>query len=470
MAFRGADKASRRRRRTFLLWQGIWLLAAVIQMFNAELLLVGFASAFGMVLLYAELENPHEGVDRNTGLYTANIMSDYMRDRYIYGKSFSSLSIVLQLEGLHNDFETEKTIFVRMANYLSTFSNVRIFRNLGTELVLVFSDRETMERVYRQIREEIAVAIGIPVRIHYILVPDSLIAENGDEFAEFYRFLSMEAQKKEEVSMDEAAVKRIKEQFGIREMIEDALKQGRVEVFYQPIYNVAKKKFTSAEALVRIRDEEGNVVPPGEFIPVAEMTGLIVPLGEEIFKQVCALLAAKEVLKLGIAYIEVNLSVVQFERDNLAREFMDIAKLYGIDLSNINLEITETASFGSKQTLLKNMEAMMELGTRFSLDDFGTGRSNLDYFVEMPVDIIKFDYKFTQGYFKNDKVHDVMKGMIEMMKKMGLCIVSEGVETEEQLNVMCGLGVDYIQGYYFSRPIPKDKFLAFLKEKNGNVK
>lgn len=466
MAFQRADISSRRRRRTFLLWQGCWLLAAVIQMFNAELLLVGFASAFGMVLLYAELENPHEGIDRLTGLFTANIMSDYIRDRYTFGKNFSALSIVFQSDGLHNDIETEKKIFVRSAEYLGKFPHVRVFRNLGSELVLIFKNREEMETVYRQIREELSDAIEIPIKIHYLLVPDSIIAGDVDEFFEFYRFLSREAQKKEIVQMDETAVARIREQSKIRKMIEEALKHGRVEVFYQPIYNVAEKRFTSAEALVRIRDEEGNIISPGDFIPVAEKTGLIVPLGEEIFKQVCALLAAKDVLKLGISYIEVNLSVVQFERDNLAEEFLEIAKLYGIDFANINLEITETASFGSKQTLLKNMETMMEWGTRFSLDDFGTGRSNLDYFVEMPVDIIKFDYKFTQGYFKNEKVHDVMKGVIEMMKRMGLYIVSEGVETEEQLRAMCGLGVDYIQGYYFSKPIPKEQFLTFLKNRN----
>lgn len=469
MAFRESGMIASRRRRTILIWQGIWLLVACIQLFNPELLLVGFGMSFGMVLLYAELENPHEGIDRLTGLYSANVMMDYIRDRFMYGKRFSALSLFLMQEGIQNDMEMERQIFVHAANYLNSMEKAHVFRNVGSELMLVFPNEEEMSKAFEKIRQELKEVLPVSVKLHYMVINDSTIAQNADEFLDFHRMLVAEAERKPCVVMDQEAIRRIREQAEVKDMIHDALRDGRVEVFYQPIYNVEKGVFTSAEALVRIRDKEGKIVPPGSFIPVAENSGLIIPIGEEVFKQVCVLLSEKEVIDLGISYIEVNLSVVQFERENLANEFYRIAESYGIDFSRINLEITETASFSTKKTLLKNMEAMMDWGARFSLDDFGTGRSNLDYFVEMPVDIIKFDYKFTQGYFRNEKIHDVMKGVIEMMKRMGLYIVSEGVETQEQLDAMCRLGVDYIQGYYFSRPVPKNEFLAFLREKNASA-
>ena len=112
------------------------------------------------------------------------------------------------------------------------------------------------------------------------------------------------------------------------------------------------------------------------------------------------------------------------------------------------------------------MNKLIESGVKFSLDDFGTGRSNLDYFVDMPVEIIKFDYSFTQGYFKSNKAKYVMESVVNIMHKLGLGIVSEGVETTEQLAAMCNLGVNYIQGFYFSKPIPKGEFLKFLEKNN----
>lgn len=240
-----------------------------------------------------------------------------------------------------------------------------------------------------------------------------------------------------------------------------------MEVFFQPMYNVDLQKFTTAEALVRIRDNYGKIVPPGKFIPVAEENGLIIPLGEEIFRQVCKLLASGEPTRLGIEYIEVNLSVAQFDQENLAEIFFEIADEYGVDSAVINLEITETASTSAKLVLLNNMKKFLAKGVRFSLDDFGTGRSNLDYFIEMPVDIIKFDYKFTQSYFTNPKTKEVMESVIGMFHRMGMKIVSEGVETKEQFDAMCKLGINYIQGFYFSKPLPKNEFLDFLKEKNS---
>ena len=131
------------------------------------------------------------------------------------------------------------------------------------------------------------------------------------------------------------------------------------------------------------------------------------------------------------------------------------------------MEITETAAAKNRDIMLKNMNRLIEKGIDFSLDDFGTGRSNIDYFANMPVKNIKFDHSFTQGFFENDKIKYVLSGMMNLLHKLDMNIVAEGIETEEQMKVMSELGIEYIQGYYFSRPIPEDEFIAFLKEKNG---
>ena len=141
-------------------------------------------------------------------------------------------------------------------------------------------------------------------------------------------------------------------------------------------------------------------------------------------------------------------------------------KKHNIKAEWINLEITETASNDLKHVLLLNMNKLISEGIEFSLDDFGTGRSNLDYFVNMPVKNIKFDYSFTQGFFTNDKIKQVMTGMTDILHNMNMHIVSEGIETKEQMDAMIDLNIEYIQGYYLSKPINEDEFIEFLKEKN----
>lgn len=136
----------------------------------------------------------------------------------------------------------------------------------------------------------------------------------------------------------------------------------------------------------------------------------------------------------------------------------------------INLEITETGSIKARNILLRNMQRLIEYGVCFSLDDFGNGESNLNYIVDMPVEIIKFDRDMTQAYFNKEKAKFVMSAARNMIQEMGLHIVSEGVETREQFEHLAKIGIDYIQGYYFSKPLPAEEFLAFVRAQGGYKK
>ncbi len=167
--------------------------------------------------------------------------------------------------------------------------------------------------------------------------------------------------------------------------------------------------------------------------------------------------------KLGIRYIEVNLSIMQCEDITLAKRYADVIRSYGIEPSAINLEITETGQMQNRKVLMKNLESLREFGCSFSLDDFGTGESNLNYIVEMPVDIVKFDRSMILSFFTNDKTRLMMEYVTKMIKRMNMKIVAEGVEEEYQLKALEELGIDYIQGYYFSKPVTKDEFIQFIE-------
>ena len=246
------------------------------------------------------------------------------------------------------------------------------------------------------------------------------------------------------------------------QLLVNAIEKDWVEVYYQPIYSTKDQRFVSAEALVRIHDENGEIVPPGRFIDIAEKNGMILRLGEMVFEKVCRFVKENNVEQYGLEYIEVNLSVVQCAYERLAEDYIRIMKRYDVKPGFINLEITESASLNAKKTLLNNMTSLIDYGIRFSLDDFGTGQSNLNYIVDMPVDIVKFDRDMINAYFENGKAKYVMDAAMHMVHGMNLEIVSEGIETKEQYQVMKELGISYIQGYYFSKPLSEKQFLEFI--------
>ena len=185
-----------------------------------------------------------------------------------------------------------------------------------------------------------------------------------------------------------------------------------------------------------------------------------------VFKKVCQFITSKYPENYGLKYIEVNLSTIQASYEFLADSFIEIMEWYNVDPSMINLEITESGSIYEKKLLLDNMNKLIDYGVNFSLDDFGTGNSNLNYVVDMPVELVKFDRDMIVSYFENGKAKYVMEAAMHMIHGLQLKIVSEGIETKEMLETMEKLGISYIQGFYFSRPIPEDDFISFINEKN----
>ena len=462
MAIVGRYSIPLRRRKAMLVWQGCWLVAAAIQFLNPQLLLVGFAAAAGMFILYSELENPNEYIDRETGCFTRSAMSLYLKDEYIHNETLAMF--VVRINYLINaDYDLERSATMRSAKAILELGREPVFYLDDGKFAVIYKDKDRMEERRQALDSLASMVKDVPAEPRYIVIPDSTVFQNAEELLHFIH--TYEEDEAEKITANEKAVVQLREDILVHELIDSAIKEDRVEVFYQPFFDTKTQRFTAAEALVRIRDPEGNLIPPKSFIPLAERSGQIRELGIRIFEKVCIFLETGKAQALGIKYIEVNLSAVQFDHENPSAFVQAIMKEHGVKPEWINLEITETAEADVRHVLLKNMEKLSAIGIAFSLDDFGTGRSNLDYFVSMPINNVKFDRSFTQGYFSDDRVRRVVTGMTRMIHDMGMKIVSEGVETEEQIKGMLALGVDYIQGFCFSKPIPEDELLEFLREK-----
>ncbi len=463
-------KINSRRREAVLTWMVVWVNAAMLQYCYNGMLVLGYACSIGMVVLYLKLENPETNLDRQSGMFNHSALVQYIRQLYSEGRSFSVLAVIFK-RSFRKDITRGdmEEVEMEITEFLLGLSNVFVFKNAEDEILLVFKDAEKSEKVMQSLFARFEQGWGKDGSIHispsWIHIPDAGALGNVEDMLYLIRDIRQSSKDFSEnpfVSVDKYRAEEMYQKKRTEQLILEAMEKDQVEVYYQPIYSTKEHCFTSAEALVRIRDEEGNLVPPGVFIDVAEQNGMILKLGEMVFEKVCCFLREHDIEQYGLHYIEINLSVVQCSYEQLAEDYINIMKKYEIPSSLINLEITESASMEAKRILLNNMRSLMDYGVKFSLDDFGTGQSNLNYIVDMPVDIVKFDKDMINAYFENGKAKYVMNAAMHMVHGMNLEIVSEGIETREQYEIMEELGISYIQGYYFSKPLSQQQFLKFI--------
>lgn len=468
-----AGKLNGRRRVAMALWMMMWLLSALIQFVYNEFLLVGFAIAMGMATLFFMLENPESMQDRRCGCFNSHALLLFLRQVYDRKESYGILDFNFMDSGTDaNRQSVLDNAFDVVVGFLEKYRNISVYKNVENEIVAFADDASVLPKVVEDFKEVIigyysyeeSFEGGVFPSMNLVVIDDSSKLDSADNLFGLlartraklptYRGLQIGY-------IDDDDIEELYHYNEIRNEISNALAEDRVEVFYQPIYSIKEERYVSCEALARIRRTDGSLVSPGEFIPIAEETGLIVQLGERVFTKVCEFLSKNEKAN-QLKYIEVNLSVAQFEVKDLADRFIGIMKSYGVKSSQINLEITESASIKGKSSLLRNMEQFLDYGISFSLDDFGKGESNLMYVVEMPISIVKLDMDMTKAYFVEPKAKFVLAATVQMAHELGLKVVAEGIEFIEELDTMKKENVDFIQGFFFSKPIPEKEFLEKL--------
>jgi diguanylate cyclase (GGDEF)-like protein/PAS domain S-box-containing protein len=243
--------------------------------------------------------------------------------------------------------------------------------------------------------------------------------------------------------------------------MQQALNDGVFEVYYQPIVDVHTEKLVSMEALVRWPHPVEGLVSPAEFIPIAERTGLILPLGEYVLRTVCRQISYWNLHDITGFKVAVNLSARQFE-NNVPDLVGGILRETGISPDSLALEITEGIAMKNVDQNIRMLNELRALGLSISIDDFGTGYSSLAYLKRFPLNTLKIDRSFIQDITTNSDDREITRAIIAMGQNLGLKVLAEGVETLEQLNILKEGGCDYIQGYYYSRPLPAAQLIPYL--------
>jgi diguanylate cyclase (GGDEF)-like protein len=237
-----------------------------------------------------------------------------------------------------------------------------------------------------------------------------------------------------------------------------ALAQDGFKLFYQPLVNLQTKKVTAFEALMRWQHPERGMVPPSDFIPVAEEMGLIVQLGEWALRQACA--EATE-WPDGIC-VSVNLSPLQFSKGNLVSSVMSALASAGLPASRLELEITESVLLEKSERNITILNQLRDLGVRISMDDFGTGYSSIGYLRSFPFDKIKIDQSFVRDLLVDEGSLAIVRAIAGLGVSFGMITTAEGVETEEQMRCLNLEGCIEVQGYLYSRPVPADEIVGVL--------
>ncbi|MBP5308501.1 MAG: EAL domain-containing protein [Clostridia bacterium] len=443
--------------------------SVVFQLFFPEWRLSLFASSLGTVLLYASLEKPSDYMYKNTGCYNKSAFFDYIYEHAI--EKFHVVIIRPNNADYLGRMLSPETWGVTVNNLINdlhiAFGRKNVFHLDGLCFAVITRgdpQKEVISRTVKVSSDENETASNF----QFCILPFPELSDDMNRIRETVNHVIHNPQKYTDTvyTVTPGELAKSDREIMVLNAVRRALSEGLLQVYYQPIFETKTGRFASAEALIRLNDKNLGFISPEEFIPVAEQNGLIIQVGEFVFDSVCSFWCKNNLADMGVSFIEINLSTLQCIQRNLSTRLVKIMNRHGIDTRCINLEITETASAANHAVMLKNMQSLIGVGASFSLDDYGTGYSNIDYLISLPVEIVKIDKSILWKAMENENSKTILVHTLKMMHDLGMKTVAEGVETQEMVDLLQSVGCDYYQGFLFSRPLPPDEYLEFIKRRS----
>lgn len=255
------------------------------------------------------------------------------------------------------------------------------------------------------------------------------------------------------------------EELALEKDLQSALERQELQVYYQPLVKLQNRQIIGAEALLRWHHPKRGLVSPAAFIPLAEETGLIEPIGEWVLREACTQVKAWQTASSFPLQVSVNLSACQFQQKGLAQKVGHILAATQLEPEFLNLELTESLFIHDTVSVLERIDELKMLGLELAIDDFGIGYSSLAYLQRFPFDIVKIDRCFIRNITQNPDKVALTKAIIEIGHSLNLKVIAEGVETEEEIEFLRQNQCDIAQGYLFSRPVPAEDFQRDLSQK-----
>lgn len=347
------------------------------------------------------------------------------------------------------------------------FLDGQMFHMHGTNFILVANDDENSDKLKDRIIAQLNLGVTYmqkQLAFDYIVSEhswqeDEATADTFYEKLEYALSIAKEEKRKYiEYTLD-LEIARIRKKYLINRTEKISADEG-FEIWFQPIFSVGKNAFSSMEVLLRLREKDGTYVSPAEFIPLAEKTGHIIPITWFVIEESCRALSSCKELKGK--RVSINLPMIQLTDPAFDKKLNEIVDRYDVAHSRISFEFTERVIIEDLSLAEKNMRRLARSGYTFYLDDFGTGYSNFNCALKLPLKTVKLDMSLTSTLMPEQKNNNLVYILTDLFHDMGLKVVAEGAETEEQVEMLRSFGVDGIQGYYFAKPMPLDKLKDFL--------
>lgn len=455
----------------------IVLICVAFQISNPDILLVCFGTELGTLLLAFTIENPNYFEEQTLGAYNRFAFETVISRQIAEGKQFSVIGIkiggltdIRGVIGMNSVSELLKRI---TAFFHSVVDRDCVFYVSESQFAfVVYGGESEVEMYIRKVHHRFEDPFdidgqGIKLNVamsHFSYPRDVKSSEGIIDLLEYSLVRANDGDNKDmAIVADAKLLEERKRSAQVLSAVRSALAKKNFMVYFQPIYSVEADAFTSAEALLRLYDEELGFISPSEFIPIAEKNGLIIKLGEYVLRETCRFVSNQRIWNKGIEYININLSTVQCMQADLDEFVIKTLDEFHLDYNRISLEVRETVGLMQSRSFKENMTTLINKGVRFSLDNYGTGYSTLSTLVDYPFSIVKLDKSMLWAAMKNDKAMMVLRQSIRMMKQFSLELICEGVETEEQAQLLAYYGCDFFQGFLYAKPQPAEEFVKFME-------
>lgn len=450
------------------------LIPTLIQFVFPNYMLSGVGTALSVYMMYLTNENLVVYVDSTTGALNREAFTFHVNEslkrgmpEQIFILALDNFKIINEIYGMEGGNQLMRMLVSALQK---EYSDSQVFRFGGDTFAVTIGETTEAVRELDSIRRilrkpwrigetevELSACICLVHSIHHD-------EENLIRAMEYAVAQAKAIGKGQFFEVDEQAVGDMVRKTAIEQAIVSAIESGQFEVHYQPIFDTHTRRFHSMEALARLNVPGYGYVSPEEFIRIAEQNGTIIQIGILVLDEVCRFIKQYNLRDKGIEFVEVNLSVVQCMQENIYQDIQEVLKRYNIPPDMINLEITESAAAYSEERLIRNMARLSLMDITFSLDDYGSGYSNVNYLVDLPFSIVKLDKYIVWAALKKVTSRKVLENTISMFKDINLKVVAEGIEDLEMEDMVTAMGADYLQGYYFSKPVPKEQLVECLEE------
>lgn len=446
-----------------------------VQAVHNELLTTGLGLGLGLTLLYLTINNPSGYIDQLTGDFNMQSFLNWLRELYRRKRDFHLLIVNLQdLKQLNLLFGTHfgDTYLCRISEDFHDIVNTPYIFRVSSKRFVIFTyslqEYENVRtRIVRMFHEQIQLN-NENIQLHSVIcgIMDAQELQDSDMLLSYIDYLGTLAPASSDtilIQNDENTRKSFHYIKEVERFLRTAIADDLFDVHYQPVYSLEAGDYIALEALSRLKHPALGPVPPDVFITAAERSGQISHIELLQFRRVCAFVRQHPELLTRIRHINFNLSPADLLCNGFSHQLIDIIREYQLPFSFFQMEITETVATEYSDQLYHLTEEFKQYGILLSLDDFGSGYANLNTVLRLPFSCIKLDRSLLNGILEDKNTEVFYKNIVASLKDMDYDVISEGVEHKKEVELLKSLGVNMIQGYYFSKPLPPEELQRLLK-------